>query len=77
VTQNSLPDAAIIFSPRARIRRRWRGLCSSRPDDSARLSPKSPIRGLDDERARRYGDLVLNSLNESARRALKAKKMKG
>ena len=34
------------------------------------------IRGLDDERARFYGDLVLNSLNEAARRALEAR-MKG
>jgi hypothetical protein len=34
------------------------------------------IRGLDDERARFYGDLVLNSLNEAARRALEAM-MKG
>jgi hypothetical protein len=30
------------------------------------------IQGLDDERARFYGDLVLNSLNEAARRALEA-----
>jgi hypothetical protein len=28
------------------------------------------VRALDDERARFYGDLVLNSLNEAARRAL-------
>jgi hypothetical protein len=34
------------------------------------------IRQLDDERARFYGDLVLNSLNEAARRALEAM-MKG
>ena len=34
------------------------------------------VRGLDDERARFYGDLVLNSLNEAARRALEAM-MKG
>jgi hypothetical protein len=34
------------------------------------------IRGLDDERARFYGDLVLNSVNEAARRALEAM-MKG
>jgi ADP-ribosylglycohydrolase len=34
------------------------------------------IRGLDDERARFYGDLVLHSLNEAARRALEAM-MKG
>lgn len=34
------------------------------------------IRALDDERARFYGDLVLNSLNEAARLALEAK-MKG
>ena len=34
------------------------------------------IRGLDDERSRFYGDLVLNSLNEAARRALEAM-MKG
>jgi hypothetical protein len=34
------------------------------------------IRGLDDERARFYGDLVLDSLNEAARRALEAM-MKG
>jgi hypothetical protein len=34
------------------------------------------IRRLDDERARFYGDLVLNSLNEAARRALEAM-MKG
>ena len=34
------------------------------------------IRGLDEERARFYGDLVLNSLNEAARRALEAM-MKG
>jgi hypothetical protein len=30
------------------------------------------VRKLDDERARFYGDLVLNSLNEAARRALEA-----
>ena len=30
------------------------------------------IRDLDDERARFYGDLVLNSLNEAARRTLEA-----
>src|SRR4051812_49525290 len=30
------------------------------------------VRGLDDERARFYGDLVLNSLNAAARRALEA-----
>lgn len=34
------------------------------------------VRGLDDERARFYYDLVYNSLNEAARRALEAK-MKG
>src|SRR5271163_152248 len=34
------------------------------------------VRGLNDERARFYGDLVLNSLNEAARRALEAM-MKG
>jgi hypothetical protein len=34
------------------------------------------VRGLDDERARFYGDLVLNSLNEAARRTLEAM-MKG
>ena len=34
------------------------------------------VRQLDDERARFYGDLVLNSLNEAARRALEAM-MKG
>jgi hypothetical protein len=34
------------------------------------------VRGLDDDRARFYGDLVLNSLNEAARRALEAM-MKG
>ena len=34
------------------------------------------VRGLDDERARFYGDLVLNSLNDAARRALEAM-MKG
>jgi hypothetical protein len=34
------------------------------------------VRELDDERARFYGDLVLNSLNEAARRALEAM-MKG
>ena len=34
------------------------------------------VQGLDDERARFYGDLVLNSLNEAARRALEAM-MKG
>ena len=34
------------------------------------------VRGLDDERARFYGDLVLTSLNEAVRRALEAK-MKG
>jgi hypothetical protein len=34
------------------------------------------VRGLDDERARFYGDLVLNSLNEAAKRALEAM-MKG
>jgi hypothetical protein len=34
------------------------------------------IQRLDDERARFYGDLVLNSLNEAARRALEAM-MKG
>jgi hypothetical protein len=34
------------------------------------------IQGLEDERARFYGDLVLNSLNEAARRALEAM-MKG
>ena len=34
------------------------------------------VRQLDDERARFYGDLVLNSLNEAARRALEAR-MKG
>ncbi len=34
------------------------------------------IRGLDDERARFYGDLVLNSMNAAARRALEAM-MKG
>ena len=34
------------------------------------------VAGLDDERARFYGDLVLNSLNEAARRALEAM-MKG
>ncbi|MCC6552453.1 MAG: hypothetical protein IT372_05445, partial [Polyangiaceae bacterium] len=34
------------------------------------------VRALDDERARFYGDLVLNSLNEAARRALEAM-MKG
>jgi len=34
------------------------------------------VRGLDEERARFYGDLVLNSLNEAARRALETM-MKG
>jgi hypothetical protein len=34
------------------------------------------VRGLDDERARFYGDLVLNSMNDAVRRALEAK-MKG
>jgi len=34
------------------------------------------VAGLDDDRARFYGDLVLNSLNEAARRALEAM-MKG
>ncbi|WP_437628102.1 DUF4351 domain-containing protein [Sorangium sp. So ce1151] len=34
------------------------------------------IRGLDEDRARFYGDVVLNSLNEAARRALEAM-MKG
>jgi hypothetical protein len=34
------------------------------------------VRGLSDERARFYGDLVLNSMNEAARRALEAM-MKG
>ena len=34
------------------------------------------VRGLEEERARFYGDLVLNSLNEAARRALEAM-MKG
>ena len=34
------------------------------------------LRGLEDERARFYGDLVLNFLNEAARRALEAM-MKG
>jgi hypothetical protein len=34
------------------------------------------VRGLGDERARFYGDLVLNSLNEAARRALETM-MKG
>ena len=34
------------------------------------------VAGLGDERARFYGDLVLNSLNEAARRALEAM-MKG
>jgi hypothetical protein len=34
------------------------------------------IGALDDERARFYGDLVLNSLNEAARRALETT-MKG
>jgi hypothetical protein len=34
------------------------------------------VRALDDERARFYGDLVLNSLNDAARRALEAM-MKG
>ena len=34
------------------------------------------VRTLDDEKARFYGDLVLNSLNEAARRALEAM-MKG
>ena len=35
------------------------------------------IRGLDDDRARFYHDLVYNSLNEAARRALEAMMIKG
>ena len=35
------------------------------------------VRGLDEERARFYGDLVYNSLNEAARRALEAQMVKG
>jgi hypothetical protein len=35
------------------------------------------VRGLDQERARFYGDLVLNSLNQAARQALEAMMIKG
>jgi hypothetical protein len=37
----------------------------------------SAIHGLDDDRVRFYYDLVYNSLNDAARRALETKKMKG
>ncbi len=35
------------------------------------------VQGLDEERTRFYGDLVYNSLNEAARRALEARMVKG
>ena len=50
------------------------GADAVRPSAAAAVLPV--VRGLDDERARFYGDIVLNSLNEAARRALEAM-MKG
>jgi hypothetical protein len=50
----------------------WRG--RARSGDRGRSVPA--VRGLDDERARFFGDLVHNSLDEAARRALEAM-MKG